>query len=103
MFGGMRYEKTPVGFLCSEKKYEIESEEKCKQAAEALELQWAASWNGPNDIPACLYADDGRNKVYYNLSPGIRTNLNPKYSALCRAKGTKNFFSNSNPTNKFQE
>ena len=88
IFGGIKYEKTPVGFLCSDAQNEIESEEQCKHAAESLGLQWGNSWNGPNDFPACLHAEDGRDKVYYNLSPGLPTNLNPKYSAVCKAKGT---------------
>ena len=85
------FEKTRVGTLCRDEEYEITSEGQCKQAGELLGLQWANSWNGPNDFPACLYADDGRNMVYFNLSPNPgRTNLNPKYSAICMTTGKNN-------------
>ena len=85
------FEKTSVGTLCSEEKYEITSEDECKQAGELLGLRWAHSWYGSNDFPACLYADDGRNMVYFNRSPNPgRTNVNKKYSAICMTKGKNN-------------
>ena len=78
------YEKMSAGSLCSDAKYEITSESECKQAGELLGLQWKQSWDGPNDFPACLYAEDGRNLVYFNRSPNPRrTNVIPKYSAIC--------------------
>ena len=85
------FEKTSVGTLCRAEEYEITSEGECKQAGELLGLQWAHSFNQSNDFPACLYADDGRNMVYFNLSPNPeRINLNPKYSALCMTTGKNN-------------
>ena len=66
--------------------YEIESEAKCKAAASQLGLQWGQSWNGRDDFPGCLLAEDGRNKVYFNTSPYptySRSKLNPKYAAIC--------------------
>ena len=83
------YEKIQPGTLCtSEAMDEIRSEDECKEAAHRLGLQWAQSWNGPNDFPGCVYAQDGRNKVYFNVSPNPRrTNLNPEYAAIC--KGAK--------------
>ena len=85
------FEKTSVGTLCSEEKYEITSEGRCKQAGELLGLGWAHSWYGTNDFPACLYADDRRKVVYFNLSPNPgRTNVNQKYSAICMTKGKNN-------------
>ena len=66
--------------------YEIKTESECKKAGKFLGLQWGGSWNGKNDFPACLYAEDGRNRVYFNLSPDPkRRNVNPKYSAICKA------------------
>lgn len=55
----------------------------------ALKLVWKASYDGPNDFPACFHAEDVRNKVFFNTSPKPkRTNLWPKYAAIC--KGGKN-------------
>ena len=55
------------------------------EAANKLGLEWGNSWDGTNDFPACLYAQDGRNLVYFNLSPNPdRVNLNPKFSAICK-------------------
>merc|ERR1711962_1986782 len=77
--------KIQRGTLCSATgSKEITSANECKAAAEELGLVWAGSWNGPNDFPGCLHAEDGRNKVYFNTSPNPRrTNLNPKYAAIC--------------------
>ena len=74
------------GTLCeTEGLLEITSAAECKTAAQNLGLQWAAAWNGPNNFPGCLLAKDGRNKVYFNLSPNPgRTRLNPKYAAICK-------------------
>ena len=84
------YEKTQVGFPCDKEQYEIKSEEECKRAGANLGFTFGAGYNGPNDFPACLYADDGRNLVYYNRSPNPkRTDFNPKYSAICMKKGRK--------------
>ena len=84
-FAAPSYKKTKVGHFCSDLANEIKSATECKQAAERLGLHWGASWTGPNDFPACLYADDGRNKAYFNLSPNPnRSKPNPKYSAICK-------------------
>ena len=64
--------------------FEIESESECREAGELLGLSWAGSWDGSNDFPACLYADDARKKVYFNRSPYPgRTKAYPAYSAIC--------------------
>ena len=92
-FADPLYIKTKVGHYCSARANEIQSATECKKAGERLGLQWAQSWTGPNDFPACLYADDGRNTVYFNLSPNPkRSNPNPKFSAICKTAG-KNCFS----------
>ena len=85
------YERTPVGILCSDQTFEISSQSECSQAGELLGLGWAHTWEGHGDFPACLYAEDGRNEVFFNLSPNPgRTNVNPKYSAICRVEGNNN-------------
>ena len=67
---------------------EIWSEKECKQAATELGFQWGNSWDGPGDFPACLYVEDGNKNVHFNLSPKpARTNVNPKYAAICTERG----------------
>ena len=61
------------------------SEEECKEAASILGLQWAYAYDGPDDFPRCLYADDCRNEVYFNFNANpARFNLNPTYAAICK-------------------
>ena len=65
---------------------EIKSEANCKVAAAALNLTWAHSWNGKNEIPGCIFAADWRKKVFYNNSPNpsrSKTNLNANYESIC--------------------
>ena len=80
--------KIERGTLCSATgSKEIRSENECKAAAEELGLIWDKSWDGPNDFPGCLHAEDGRNKVYFNNSPiPGRTNLKATYAAICKGK-----------------
>jgi len=71
------------GELCPQESA-IESEEDCRNAAKLLQIQFAQAWNGPNDFPGCLVANDGRNKVYFNLSPRPSSQANnPRYGAIC--------------------
>ena len=79
---------TTVGQACNNQNIEISSKDECQQAANELDLPFAHAWNGPGDFPACLYAKDGRNQVYYNLSPNPgRIHLNSNYAAICRVNG----------------
>ena len=88
--GNSNYEITTKGSLCSDTTKEIKSEAKCKEAATSLNLQWGLAWEGDNDFPACMYAQDSRNKVYFNLSPRPnRLNINPNYSAICNINSGK--------------
>ena len=62
----------------------IISEQDCIAAAVLLDLSWGDSWDGPDDFPGCLFADDGRSLVYFNLSPNPATsNFNYKYAGIC--------------------
>ena len=62
----------------------VSSKKECRKAATTLQKQFAQAWNGPNDFPGCLIANDGRDKVYWNLSPSpSETANNPKYGAIC--------------------
>ena len=75
---------TSPGSLCSDTRYEIKSETECKNAATALGHEWNKSWTGDNDFPVCFFAHDWRKSVFFNLSPNPnRTNVHPKYSAIC--------------------
>ena len=81
----LEYEVTPKGSMCNSIHSEIKTVAECQRAAIKLGLQWGSAWNGTNDFPSCLLAQDG--KVYFNLSPNPgRTNVYPKYSAICRIK-----------------
>ena len=83
------YIRTADGKLCTEQGLEIASENECKAAASELSLTWAYAWTGPGDFPGCLFANDGRSKVYFNLSPNPgRERVNNKYAAICRSGNT---------------
>ena len=89
----LAYEKMPVGSMCTDIKLEITSAIECKSAGELLGLRWASTWGGGGDFPACIYADDGRKTVYFNTSPSPgRTNVNPRYSAICKTEGKISHF-----------
>ena len=81
----MQYQKIRLGTLCSDQNLaEIESADQCKAAGESLGLKWGDAWDGPNDFPGCLYADDGRSEVWFNTSPTPgRTNLPQTFAAIC--------------------
>ena len=84
--GDSNYKTAAKGSMCSELSDEINSETECKNAATKLGLKWGLAWNGPNDFPACLYAQDGRNLVYFNSSPNPgRENVNSTYAAICKS------------------
>ena len=81
----MPYRKIIGGTLCSEQNLdEITSATKCKEAGEQLNLKWKDEWDGPNDFPGCIHAEDGRNEVYFNTNTKpARTNLKKTYAAIC--------------------
>ena len=67
--------------------YEITSESDCIAAAYNLQLEWQGSWEGHDDFPNCLFANDGRSKVYFNLSPKPSKTVHGgmlKYAAICQ-------------------
>ena len=67
--------------------YEITSESDCIAAADNLQLEWQGSWEGHDDFPNCLFANDGRSKVYFNLSPKPSKTVHGgmlKYAAICQ-------------------
>jgi len=87
--GVKTYEELPSGKLCSSGK-EIKTEGECRKAAEALHEDFDHAWNGNGDFPDCLIANDGRNKVYFNLSPNPSTTANNlRYGAICIEEARK--------------
>ena len=85
------YEKTPVGNICSDIKNELGSKEECQVAAQHLGLRFANSYDKSGDFPRCLYADDGRNEVYFNLNPNPgRDSVYSTFSAICKCPSGKN-------------
>merc|ERR1712212_274006 len=79
------YEKTKMGTTCAKRVLEIKKEKECIQACAELEYQYLGPWDGRDDFPACTFTE-GLNKVCHfntNKNPG-RTNVNPKYSAICK-------------------
>ena len=81
----MPYRKDKRGTLCSDQDLdEITTDTQCNDAGELLGLKWKGTWDGPNDFPGCIHAEDGRNEVYFNTnSKPARTNLTEKYAAIC--------------------
>ena len=72
------------GSVCIDIKNEITSDAKCKEAATSLNLLWGGTFDGSKDFPRCMYAQDARNKVFFNVNINPpRENINPKYSAIC--------------------
>ena len=58
----------------------------CRAAANQLELNWGASWNGPNDVPGCFFANDNRKQVFYNTAPNANQ-YKPLYGEICVETG----------------
>jgi len=79
------YHKMENHTLCTKYYSNITSEDECKKAAHKLDLKYGKSFTGPTDFPGCLFADDGREKVFFNLSPDADNSRNNKnYTALCK-------------------
>ena len=77
-----------LGKSCSsEDSYQITNETDCEAAATELGLTWGSSWNGPNEMPGCVYANDSRKEVYFNTSPnaGLDNPYNKlHYASICK-------------------
>ena len=77
-----------LGKSCSsEGLSQITTESDCQAAAIELGLTWGSSWNGGNEMPGCVYAEDSRKKVYFNTSPNAGWD-NPynkaHYKSICK-------------------
>jgi len=79
----MRFVKVSNGEHCPTMEQRITAESDCILAASALGLEWALSWNGVNDVPGCIFADDGRSLVYWNSAQNNRDVFNSQYAEIC--------------------
>ena len=79
------YDETLLGAICRDEGMEdITTEADCETAAKGLGHTYGFAWDGPNDFPACVHANDGRDTVYFNKSKyPRRRNVNRKYSGIC--------------------
>lgn len=64
-----RYEKNHLRGVCFYEENEVKSEDECLIAALNLDLEWGHAYYEDGDFPACYYAEDGRNKTFFNKSP----------------------------------
>jgi len=62
----------------------ITDEQECKTATQALGGTYGNKWYGKSDAPGCVYANDGRNKVYFNMELNANGH-NSKYQEICKA------------------
>merc|ERR1712136_654572 len=78
------YKKSNMGSACSEKAYDIQTEQECISACQSMGIEYLGSWDGPGEIPKCTYTE-GLNKVcHFNISPNpSRTGIRKEYSAIC--------------------
>jgi len=62
----------------------ITDENTCKEAAKyygGIEL-YGKSWDGPNDTPGCIFANDSRQKLYFNTALNAN-GRNSAYAEIC--------------------
>ena len=81
------YYKTPTGEKCPIPQM-INSESKCKEAAEKLGLQWISSYDYKAKFPpGCFFADDGKGSgvVFFNRVDA--EGPMDMYRGLCLAQG----------------
>jgi len=77
------YYKTGRFDLCHDYQL-IETEEQCREAAFELGLKFHSSWNGYDDFPGCSFANDTRQRVYFNTSPNPNNAPSDRYEAVCK-------------------
>ena len=75
--------KTAFGEYCPPA-HDVTTEKDCRNAAAALGLTFDKSWYGPGDHRFCLFAEDGRNRAYFNTAGDqARSTPTPLYSSIC--------------------
>ena len=75
------YIRISDGAKCPERR--IKDDKECKAAASELKLSWAGTWHNPADVPGCIFANDGRSKVYFNTALNAKGS-NKKYAEICK-------------------
>jgi len=78
--------RTGNGKLCTELNYvNIKTLDMCKKAATFFGLEFDKPWEGPGDHPGCLFADDKREKVFFNTVDvkDAATTATSNYDSLC--------------------
>ena len=80
-FIGGSFRKTKDGEKCPTPD-RIVSEYTCKKASDELGLSWGYSWSGPGSTPGCIFANDGRSKVFFNTVLSA-AGSNAKYAEIC--------------------
>merc|ERR1711962_803065 len=103
----LKYVKIQLQTLCSAKGLDaIKTESECKAAANELVVAYGNAWNGAQDFPDCIFADDARQRVYFNTHATGDTTLKNcknmhkgchKYAAIC--KDANDAISNCDATN----
>ena len=81
IFPATSYEKKKDGEQCPIHR-RIKTESECKSAADELGWVWGHTWFGPLDVPGCIFANDGRSKVFFNVAADA-TGSNPQYAEIC--------------------
>lgn len=73
---------TPSGHYCQPGD-DILTESECRTAAKSLGLVFARAWSGAGDHKLCVFADDNREKVYFNDAPSVSPYGQPNYKSVC--------------------
>mmetsp|Transcript_5331 Transcript_5331/g.20063 ORF Transcript_5331/g.20063 Transcript_5331/m.20063 type:complete len:782 (-) Transcript_5331:125-2470(-) len=65
---------------------DVSSEAECRSAAESLGVAFGFAWWGPADHRFCLFANDGRSRIYWNTAgdDAARAAPNSRYSSVCQ-------------------
>jgi len=76
------YMMTGYGEYCPAGR-DIVDEAECRKAATVVGKMYGKSWNGAGDHKYCLYADDGRIKVFFNNANTFSPRPNRNYASVC--------------------
>ena len=78
------YARTADGQYCTGHLAPLTTEATCRAAGEALGLTWSNTWYGPNDHGYCKFANDGRNKLYFNTAGTLCSDTpTSDYQSVC--------------------
>lgn len=73
---------TPTGHYCVPGD-DIITEVECRRASSALGLVFEKAWNGAGDHKLCAFADDSREKVFFNTASSMSPYAQPTYASVC--------------------